>query len=149
MAVPKVFLRSPYNYDREAVSDETGLACLDESKAIQSQRDEADINTIVKRFGLTGQLPTNLRAPTSGDFLDAPDDYRGALEAVRRADEAFMKMPAAIRARFDNDPALFVDFCSDPNNGPELVKMGLAVERKEPVESSASSEAPVTGAGSP
>ena len=52
------FVRSPYNYDMSAVSDETGLCCEDESLAIQSAKEDADINTIVRRFGLTGELPS-------------------------------------------------------------------------------------------
>jgi len=103
-----------------------GLECRDASLAVDSAREEADINTIVKRFGLTGQLPSNIRIPTYQNFLEAPDDYRGALEAVRSADASFNALPAAIRARFDNDPASFVDFCSDPANLPALQEMGLA-----------------------
>ena len=41
--------------------------------AVQSQRDEADINTIVRRFGLSGELPQGVRAPTYGDFEDIVD----------------------------------------------------------------------------
>ena len=50
----KVFCRSEYNYDRDKVSEETGLNCKDLSLAKQSFADECDINNIVKRFGLTG-----------------------------------------------------------------------------------------------
>ena len=45
--VPVVFLRTPYNYDTMAASNESALECLDESLAIQSAKDESDINTIV------------------------------------------------------------------------------------------------------
>ena len=38
-----------------------------------------------------------------------------------------MTMPADVRARFNNDPALFVDFCSDEANLDEMRKLGLAV----------------------
>jgi len=58
-----VFVRSPYNYDMAKASVESGLACEDASRAVQSQREDADINVIVKRFGLTGQLPQNVRVP--------------------------------------------------------------------------------------
>jgi len=112
--------------DTDILSDESGLECLDKSLALQSGKAEADINTIVKRFGLTGQIPQGWRMPTYADFLNAPDDYRGALHAVRAAEDAFRKVPAGIRARFQNDPHLFVEFCSNPENLPELRKMGLA-----------------------
>lgn len=123
-----VFLRSAYNYDRDAVSKETGLKCQDESLTQQHQKDEADINTIVKRFHLSGELPTDVRAPRYGDFTGVVD-YQSALNAVIAADESFMAMPAYIRARFNNDTQLFVEFCSDPANTEEMIKLGLAVSR--------------------
>ena len=42
--------------DMDEASVEAGLECKDDSLAVQSQRDEADINTIVRRFGLSGEL---------------------------------------------------------------------------------------------
>ena len=70
------------NYDAKALSTETGLRCMDVSLAVQSQKDEADINTIVRNFGVTGKLPVGIRVPTYGDF-DGVSDYREAIEAVR------------------------------------------------------------------
>lgn len=122
----KVFLRTPYNYDTNEASDESGLRCEDESLAQQHAKDETDINTIVRRFGLTGELPNGVRAPQYGDFTDAVD-YHTAMNAVTTANAAFMQMPADIRARFNNDPGAFVDFCSDENNRDEAKKLGLIV----------------------
>ncbi|WNK12423.1 MAG: internal scaffolding protein [Microvirus sp.] len=120
------YMRAENDYDTNAASDESALHCLDDSLAVQSQKDESDINTIVRRFGLTGQLPTNVRVPLDEEFVDVMD-YRSALDAIRQADASFYRMPAGIRARFDNDPAAFVEFCSDSSNLDEMRKMGLAV----------------------
>lgn len=132
MNVP--FLRSPYNYDRNAAGDESGVDCLFDretgvvtpSLTQQSFAEEVDINTIVKRFGLTGQLPQAIRAPTYGDFDDIPS-YHQAQNAIRQADEAFRAMPADVRYRFGNDPGRFVDFVSDENNRAEAIRLGLVV----------------------
>lgn len=129
MAKEKIFIRSAYNYDTDAVSNETGLRCEDESLAQQHQKEESDINTIVKRFGLTGELPTNVRMPQYGDFTGITD-YQSALNAVHQANESFLKMPADIRSRFDNDPEKFVEFCLDEKNREEAVKLGLIEEKK-------------------
>jgi len=107
----------------------------------QSQAEEADINTIVRRFGLTGHMPQSVRAPTWGDF-DGVWDYRTALEAISEANNAFMEYPAAVRARFENDPAQFVDFCSDPANLGEMASLGLAIPRQT---SSQAPTAPIGG----
>jgi phage internal scaffolding protein len=133
MAKNELFVRSQYNYDRDAASRESALTCLDPSLAVQDQRDEVDINTIVRRFGLTGKLPDMPALPTYGDFADVTD-YHSAMNAVVKANESFDSLPADIRARFHNDPGAFVDFCSNPQNGEELVKMGLGVKKEVPVE---------------
>lgn len=121
------FIRTPYNYDMDSVSRETGLACLDESLALQSAAEEADINTIVRRFGLTGELPQDLEMPQSGDYSGATD-FHSAMNVVRRAQEEFLKVPADIRARFQNDPQMFADFFNDDKNRPEAIRLGLIPE---------------------
>lgn len=118
------FVRSAHNYDMNTASEETALECKDKSLTQQHLADDSDINTIVKRFNLTGQLPTNVRMPTYGDF-EHTYDYHSAMTAIAQARESFDKMPAGIRARFNNDPAQFVDFCSQEANRAEAEKMGL------------------------
>lgn len=118
------FVRSPYNYDKDAVSFASGLSCPEPTMAQQQFRDETDINTIVERFGITGQLPTNVRMPQYGDFLEVVD-FHTAQNAIRQAEESFMTLPANIRERFGHDPAAFVDFCSDDANLDEARKLGL------------------------
>ena len=106
-----VFVRNGFNYDLDAVSLETGLDCgVDEltgeiltSLTQQQFKEDADINVIVKRFGLTGELPDDVRMPQSGDFTGIPD-FHTALNLVRATQEEFMRVPAEIRGRFQNDP---------------------------------------------
>lgn len=114
------------------------LAMLEEQKlapygkTVQSSKEEADINTIVERFGVTGQLPQNVRTPLEGDFTNAID-FRTAMDAVISAQRSFDAMPANVRKRFGNDPGEFVDFSTarDPSgklvNLDEMRKLGLAV----------------------
>lgn len=120
-----VFVRTPYNYDMGKAGDESGLDCSGlPSLAKQSFAEECDINTIVRRFGLTGQLPENVRMPTYGDFVDVVD-FQSAMNAVVAARESFDAMPADVRARFHNDAGEFVAFCDDDRNRDEAVKLGL------------------------
>jgi phage internal scaffolding protein len=129
-----MFVRSgfPFNYDASKVSKDAGLKCVDRSLAQQSAADECDINTIVKRFHLTGQLPENVRVPSYSDF-EGVFDFQSAMNAIVEAERSFMKMPADTRARFLNDPQRFVAFCSDEKNLEEMRKLGLAVPKEEPV----------------
>lgn len=122
MSVP--FLRSAYNYDRDAASNESALTCEDESLAIQSSAEEADINTIVRRFGLTGELPSDVAIPRSGDFTGIPD-FHTAMNLVRQTQEEFLRVPAEVRARFGNDPQAFMAFVEDDANREEARRLGL------------------------
>lgn len=119
------FLRSEHNYDGDAVTRETALSCPEVTRTQQHFAAEADINTIVRRFGVTGVMPVSAKLPTYGDFTGI-GDYQSALAAVQEANEAFAALDAELRARFKNDPAAYVEFCSDPANLPELRKLGLA-----------------------
>ncbi len=103
-----------------------------EKGAKQSMKAECDINNILKRYAKTGLLtPVNKRPPM---FIDVSDvgDYRTAIENVRAAETEFMRLPAAIRARFGNDPAVFLDFAVDPANEQEMRDMGLLPALEEP-----------------
>ena len=121
------FLRTPYNYDVDKVSDETGLICLDPSLAQQNFKDESDINYIVRQFGLTGELPGQTISPQYGDFTGVLD-YHSAVNAVLAAQDEFMDLPAQMRARFDNDPAKLIDFLGNEENREEAIKLGLVAK---------------------
>lgn len=127
--IKATFLRTAYNYDMDAASDETGLECKDPTRAQQHFKEETDINTIVERFGITGELPKDLRVPINRDVWEI-QDLKGAMNIVNEAREAFMQMPAKVRTTFDNDPAKFVDFVSDEDNRAKAEKLGILVERK-------------------
>jgi len=118
------FVRNPYNYDMALVSQETGLVCKDPSLAQQHMKDECDINIIVERFGVTGQLPVTPIEPSYGDFSGV-SDYHTALNKIKAADEAFMALPAKLRAKFDHDPNALLNFLENEANKDEAIQLGL------------------------
>lgn len=120
--------RTGFNGDCGYVPEE--LECLDESLAIQSAEEESNINTIVRRFGITGELPNDLKMPQSGDFTGVPD-FHTAMCMVRKSQEEFLRVPAEIRARFSNDPQLLMNFLDDDSNRDEARKLGFL--RPDPV----------------
>jgi phage internal scaffolding protein len=122
------FLRSPYNYDRDAASNESGLACEEPSLTQQHFKDETDINNILRQFNITGLLPESPLSARYGDFTGIVD-YQSALNAVIAAESEFEALPAELRARFQNDPANLLNFLEDENNRPEAEKLGLVVPK--------------------
>lgn len=107
----------------------------------QSFKDECDINVIVSRFLKSGYLPPAVQEPRFGDVTGL--EFQSAMELIAGAESQFQALPSAVRSRFKNDPAAFLDFVGDPANGPELVEMGLATAPEAPVEPVAPVEAPV------
>lgn len=126
----KVVLRAPGQYDPDAVSLETGLQCPEEEGRTQQQfAEEVDINTIVERFGLTGELPFSGKVPLEGDFTTVVD-FHSAMNLVVEAQRAFDELPAELRKRFEYDPGNLVAFLSDDKNREEAEKLGLVVKRE-------------------
>ena len=120
-----MFIRSPYNYDVDAASVESGLDCSEAEDMTQQQfKEECDINEITRRFGLGAEMPKGLKVPSYGDFTGI-ESYHDACNAIAEAGESFDALPASLRDRFGNDPGQFVDFVLNDANRDEAVRLGL------------------------
>lgn len=109
---------------------------------------ECDINTILERFGATGQIKTR-PSGIGGDFSSI-GDYQACLDRINNAKDEFMNLPSNIRSRFGNDPTAYVDFVLDPQNQDECIRLGLREIHKEvrsPLEVLESIETRVTPSG--
>jgi phage internal scaffolding protein len=124
MSKNAIFLRTPYNYDRDAATNESGLACEEPSLAQQHFKDECDINNILRQFNITGLLPEQPLSPRYGDFTGI-GDYHTAMNRVLAVQDEFEALPAQIRARFGNDPAQLIEFLENSDNRPEAEELGL------------------------
>lgn len=96
---------------------------------VQAQRNDTDINQIMKKIEKGMMLNINQK---EGTFQDI-SEFNGLEDAyikVQKANEDFMKLPADIRSRFENDPVNLVEFLSDEGNRAEAEELGL-IEPKE------------------
>ena len=139
--------RGHNNYDVQEASDEAVVHNDQPSLTVQAHAEDADINVLMRPYGITVKMPDNVKVPTYGDFTHITD-YRSALEATRKAHNDFMEIPAEVRAKFDNDPQNFLEFASNPNNLPQMVEMGLA-KRREPPSAPPPATPPTGGTGNP
>lgn len=105
----------------------------DEVLTQQSGKDDADINVIIERAKRGAIIEPRPQAPVYGDFTQVPTDLRDALNAIRRADELFMSLDAAVRFRFHNDSQEMLEFLNDPYNRDEAIKLGLVKAPVVPV----------------
>lgn len=106
------------------------------SRTKQSFKDECDINNILKKFQKTGLL--SHVAQYQGHYEDLPSDidFQESCNIVIQAQAAFSSLPSSLRSRFGNDPAEFLAFISDAKNEAEMIRLGLAKARPDPVEPS-------------
>lgn len=105
------------------------IATINDEPSLTQQQyaEECDINNIVKRYAndpATWRMLTEGKKGVYADFSEIKD-YQQMLNQVIHAQEAFMTLPASIRARFRNDPGSLLEFLQDPNNREEAVELGL------------------------
>lgn len=96
-----------------------------DSRTEQSHKEECDINQILSKYIKTGVLAHQRQySPQYGEFTST--DFHEAQNIIATASSMFAELPAQVRNKFDNDPALFLDFAGDENNMQSMVDMGLA-----------------------
>lgn len=124
----------------------TRIVFNDPSLTQQHFAKDADLNTIVKRYGITdGAIPPMALNPEYfGDYTDA-GDFRDHLDKVRNALDRFNALPANIRSMFDNDPTEMHDWVMNPANTEEAVTLGL-LQKQEKTPPAMATRNPVTGA---
>lgn len=93
-------------------------------------KDQTDINYMLKRFKVTGQIPVNKNMPQYGD-VSGLKSFHDAHEVVQQAYDAFDTLPSQIRKKFDNDPLSIIDFLDNPANLEESYDLGLR-DRPQP-----------------
>lgn len=121
----KVLVLNPFNIDLAAHSNEHAISYFEPTLTVQSDAVEADINYIVRQFGITHELPYGRQVPEFTDYSDIPNDYHAAQNFIKAADDTFMTMEASVRSEFNNDAGRFLDFVSDPANYDRASALGL------------------------
>lgn len=116
-------------YDRDSVE---GITFTEPTLAQQHFKDECDVNNILRKYEATG-LVTHVAngTPSYGDFSSVLE-FQQAQNILIEAQDAFDALPASLRKRFDNDPAVMLEFIENPDNREEAEKFGLV--NKKPSE---------------
>lgn len=124
----------PVRWTGEKLDRKTGELVKEPSRTKQSFKDECDINNIVKSFRTVQDILNLTENGRKGVFADLPDpfEYQDGLNIVIQAEASFNALPSALRNRFENDPKQFLDFMSDPANQDEMIKLGLATDKRPP-----------------
>lgn len=130
----------------EILNLKTGELVKEPSMTKQAFKDECDINNIVRKFEQTGVLDHVNQAAAKGLYQDLPDglDLQAGLNMIAQAEAAFMALPAAARAEFNNDPVAFVEAFNNPTEANQelFIKLGLATDARPPKQESAPPSTP-------
>lgn len=102
-------------------ADGNPLPCRTE----QHHKDLCDITKIIKGMD-ADQLVQHVSQQKAfyGDFT-ITNEYKESLDFVKKAQDEFMELPSDLRLEFDNDPGLFLEFVSNPDNREKMTEMGL------------------------
>lgn len=104
------------------------------SKTQRQFRKASDINNIIAKYRKTGILgdpnPVSPRFPIFADFSKITD-YFSAQVAVAQTKSIFERLPADVRAEFQNDVQVFMQFVSNPENNARLIELGLVAKPAE------------------
>lgn len=133
-------IRSAYDEHMPVTRD-----CGGESLTEQHHAEACDVNRIIQRARGAGGV---IAPSTTPQFFDCPDHLTlgEAIDMVRTGQDEFMKLPAELRQRFNNDYGELVKALEDDEQAPrlrgEFEEMGIlqrkevADEEKEPSTSS-------------
>lgn len=132
-----------------SIDPETGEEIMEQSMTKQEFADDADINKIVANIMKTGVSDWldnhNDWVKNAGDVEVPNIDYKGMMDILADAEDRFMDLPSQVRAGFDNDPAVFMDWVQGEGGdvelqeliakaAPKIVKKGSAHEGSRPKE---------------
>lgn len=111
------------------------------SKTQQHFQDECDITRIMQRFADTGLITHAAKSAARYGYASS-QTFTEAMQTVATAKEEFAQLPSELRAKFNNDPAQFLDAAADPDQRDTFVELGL-LEPLPPKDAPAASSEPV------
>lgn len=131
--------------EHERVIQEVG----EESMTKQSHKDECDIYNILAQFNRTNIFTHVNNNQPLYETLPDPIDYQQSLNTLIEAENAFATLSSAVRDRYGNNPALFLQALQDTDQHEYLRKEGILAPLPE--EGTPTPTAPIAkaAAGSP
>jgi len=119
------YKRAAHSFDPAAHSAAHGTyidPC--EDRCQQQFTEEVDTRNIVERFGMAGVPVFPGREGVYGDFTGLSDfaDVEDRMDAIYRD---FMRLPAAVREKFDNQASLWAEYAAGRSDDELIAELGL------------------------
>lgn len=101
--------------------------------AQQQFKEDADINSIMRRFQKTGAIDHVAHHQPQYGYA-SPHTLHEAMNIVTMAEQMFADLPSSLRRKFNGDAQELLEFVQDPNNEQEAKELGLALSDKAQIE---------------
>lgn len=86
----------------------------------QCYKDQCDINTIIAKY--PQRVIASKMTEDEAQFADVTGyDFQVALNTVRETEANFMKLPPDVRAKFQNNPANYLNYLSQPTKAADTI----------------------------
>ena len=99
----------------------------DEMRTKQDDRNRTNLNSIMRKYMATGELPTG-RPVSYGDFTKV-DSLLTAMVQVDQAERSFARLPAKVRDLCANDPVNFLAMVETEEGRQALNDAGMKPEQ--------------------
>lgn len=96
----------------------------------QSFEKQCNINNILARYRKDGHLAHITNQLISYEDISERPSLHEAMNVAAEAKQAFMTLPAQIRAACDHDAGNFLEYINDPENHEEATEFGLFREKE-------------------
>jgi len=90
----------------------------------QSYAEALNIDNIIRRLGQAPIQAAQDFEAIYGEFDST--DLHDCMDKVNNANRLFAEVPSNIRGQFENNPGLYIDFVTNPDNLEKVREMGLA-----------------------
>lgn len=120
----------------------------EESKTVQSDRNKAEITSILAQYQVTGIMPH--MANVELEFRDVTEfeDFADLMRQSQEAEKVFMGLPSKLREVFDHDVMKWLDAAHDDEKlealRPKLEELGVIDPPAAPAAPAAPPAPPVT-----
>lgn len=112
----------------ERMQSPTGI-----NPAKQEFKDDADINSIMRKFQVTGAI--DHVANYQGEYgFASPLNLHESMNIITRANSMFEALPSSLRNKFHNDAKQFLEYVQNPDNYEEAKKLGIALSNEAQAE---------------
>lgn len=119
---PTLHIRFTIKRERVSAPKHSGKSLVKQEFA-----NDADINKLLKRFTPEDLAAQSAAAMAAAQFTDCTkiSSLHDAFEFTQASMDAFNKLPADLRMRFNNSPADLARFYKNPSNEDEARELGL------------------------